>query len=462
MAALEVHLSAVRSTGRGRMIAVRGRRQVGKSAAVEHFTDRADAPYVFATGVYKGSTSQQLEAFDVAVRQSRRPLPDADILFSSVPSSWRDALGAVELAARSCPVVVVLDEFPWMTKADPTLEAVLQAAWDRALEKLPVLMVLVGSDVAMMEQLATYGRPLYGRLNQLVIDPLNLGEVAQAFPTWPAAQVIDAYLVVGGFPRLVTDLAISRLTPAGYVRSALNDPFSALLMTGRVILDAEFPDSAAAAHVLNAIGADDSGHPRFKDLVPAGDASQAQTAVSRALALLSGPKALIEMEMPAWSAPTSKLRRYRVSDPYLRFWFRYASDYIDLINRGRADLALGHFDVDWKSWRGRSVEPLVRQALLLASVGTSVREVLPWWSRDGQSEFDAVAMNANETEWLGTVKWRDQGGVTARDMSELARARALVPRSSNAKLVAICRQGERPDGADWLVTAEDLVAAWVG
>ena len=255
-----------------------------------------------------------------------------------------------------------------MTKTDPTLEGVLQATWDRTLEKLPILIVLIGSDVSMMEELATYGRPLFGRVTQIIVNPLNLGEVGQALPDRSSAQVIDSYLIAGGFPRLVTALAESGLSAEDYAKACLSDPFSPLVSTGRLVLEAEFPDAPAASHILSNIGADDSGHPRFSELLPASsdpaEVKSSQTALTRALALLSGPKSLVDKEIPAWVSDSSRLRRYRVSDPYLRFWFRYVAKYVDLIFRGRSDIPIDHFTRDWSSWRGGSVEPVVRESIL--------------------------------------------------------------------------------------------------
>lgn len=37
----------------------------------------------------------------------------------------------------------------------------LQRAWDRVLEKKPVLLVLIGSDLSMMEALNSDGRPFH-------------------------------------------------------------------------------------------------------------------------------------------------------------------------------------------------------------------------------------------------------------------------------------------------------------
>ena len=60
MARLRAELQAVRERGRGRMVAVRGRRQMGKSTVVESFVEHCETPYVFATGLYRQPAQEQL------------------------------------------------------------------------------------------------------------------------------------------------------------------------------------------------------------------------------------------------------------------------------------------------------------------------------------------------------------------------------------------------------------------
>ena len=69
-------------------------------------------------------------------------------------------------------------------------------------------------------------------------------------------------------------------------------------------------------------------------------------------------------------------------------------------------------------------------------------------------------MAADRTMLLGTVKWRERGGVTDRDVADLAPARSLVPRSAQARLVAISPSGESSASADVSLGAADLLGAW--
>ena len=450
------------------MLAVRGRRQVGKSTAVTAFVESADASYLYATGIKGAPGRAQLAAVAEAARGANRPVADASLLFSEAPTSWRDLLGRLAVAARTGPIVVVLDEFPWLIESDASIEGELQALWDRTLDKLPILLILIGSDVAMMQRVSEHDRPLFGRTQQLVVAALNPAEVASALLGRSATDVFDSYLVTGGYPRLVATYAAAR-NAAAYVQKSLQDEHSDLVVSARLSLDAEFADSAAAYRVLSAIGGSEVAHPGFNDVVAAiSDPSEreaAKTATTRALAVLTAVKDVVRLDVPAGAPPNSKLRRYRITDPYLRFWFRFVERQIDNISRGRADIAQSRFEAGWQSWRGRAIEPVVHDALTrLAATDARLsgsETVGAWWNRDNSVEVDAVARDADSVLAVGTIKWRSRGGVTSGEVATLAAARAAVPGAKDARLLAISPHGAAARvGADSSFTAEDLFAAW--
>ncbi|MEI2638407.1 MAG: ATP-binding protein [Microthrixaceae bacterium] len=150
MAALGSELAEVRRTGQGRMVAIRGRRQSGKSRLVIEFVEDAEVPYLFTTAVKNAGPAVQLETVMEDLAVSRTPLPHNAVAFAAPASSWTDLFARLPLAIGDHEAVVVLDEFPWAVETDDTLEGVLQNAWDRTLERLPILVILVGSDMATM------------------------------------------------------------------------------------------------------------------------------------------------------------------------------------------------------------------------------------------------------------------------------------------------------------------------
>lgn len=466
LARLDRELAEVVSTGRGRMLAVRGRRQVGKSRLLTHFVETRDRPYLYTTVVKNAPAGAQLAGLARDAVAATTPLPETSALFASAPASWDEFFGRLRLALERSPAVVVVDEFPWAVQADPTLEGTLQNAWDRVLESLPVLLVIVGSDVAMMERLTEHDRPLFGRAGIVVVRPFDPRECAELLGSDRTAfDAFDAHLVTGGYPRLLGRLAASGTTEE-FVRGQLTDETSDLAVLAQLTLDAEFPPGSQARRILSAIGSAEAGPVTFSRVTQTmdGDPGTVQTAVTRGLKVLTGVGA-VAVDVPAGAAPNSRLRRYRVADSYLRFWFRFVEPQLANTARGRDDLAVDAFGRGWPSWRGRAIEPVVREAVLrLAPDLGPLRDVGlvgGWWNRDNSTEVDVVAAHGPLVRAVGSVKWRTATPFGADDAAGLRRVREVVPGADDAALVAVCPAGAAGDAeVDLVLRADDLLGAW--
>ncbi|WP_030491700.1 hypothetical protein [Micromonospora chokoriensis] len=97
------------------------------------------------------------------------------------------------------PTVVVLDELPWISEQDATFDGHLQVAWDRLISNKPVLLLLLGSDLHMMQRFSEYDRPFYGRATNMVLGPFNKTHTFRPrcasfypLPTGNAAQLLAA------------------------------------------------------------------------------------------------------------------------------------------------------------------------------------------------------------------------------------------------------------------------------
>ena len=450
------------------MLAVRGRRQAGKSRLLTELVETAAVPYLYATAVKNAPALAQVAQLAADMHTSRVPLPELEVAFAAQPTSWQDLFARLPLALDGQPAIVVLDEFPWATEADDTLEGVLQVAWDRTLERLPVLVVLVGSDLAMMERLTEHDRPLYGRAREMVVSALSPAEVAEAFAgRVDPAGLFDLYLATGGYPRLVS-AARPHGSAQGFVVEQLQDDQSPLSVTGLRMLDAEFRDAEQARAVLEAIGSVEVGHASFSSTVArlGGDESSSGTAVSRALPALVDGKQVVAIDVPVGASRKSKLRRYRIVDPYLRFWFRYCRPHLADMARGRADLAVGRFERDFASWRGKAIEPVVHEAVSRLAASDQrlggLERVGAWWDRSNTHEFDVVgAARDTSVPLLGSIKWRAEKPVTSGEVAALAAGRAVVPGAASARLLAVCPAGARDDaGTDVVLVADDLLGAF--
>src|SRR6266568_3764792 len=176
IAALDIRLRRVAESGAGIAVAIRGRRQVGKSRLVQEFCDRAGIPYVYFAATKGASPLEALGDFMLELRES--PLvPDPAVVPEHV-TSWSDAFRMLAGVLPKTPTVVVLDELPWLAEQDPVFDGALQTAWDRLLSRHPVLLLLLGSDLHMMERLTAYDRPFFGRADNFPLGPLTPSDIA--------------------------------------------------------------------------------------------------------------------------------------------------------------------------------------------------------------------------------------------------------------------------------------------
>ena len=359
------------------------------------------------------------------------------------------------------PAIVVLDEFPWLRESSPSLEGALQAAWDRTLEGRPLLLILIGSDITMMETLSTYERPLFGRIKEMVVNPFELGDTAEMIAAVDPAVAIDAQLVTGGYPRLCAEWRGAPDVMA-FLEQQLADENSDLIDVGRNVLAAEFPPGLQATRVLTAIG---SGERTNKGIGVRAGIKDAPLA--RSLDTLRVAKRVIAVDRPVSLRPRND-PRYRVADSYLRFWLRFIGPSLPNIARGRPELALAQVRESWTGYRGRAVEPLVRESVeriatadpLLAGVAV----LGSYWTRAGDAEVDLVGVDqwpgARKVHLAGSIKWRERSPFNARDLAALAGQRALVLGATGASLIAVSRSGCTARDVDRAYGPGDIVGAW--
>jgi AAA+ ATPase superfamily predicted ATPase len=455
-------LDRVRAGGRtgrpGRAVLIRGRRRVGKSRLVEEFAQRASLPHVFftATGAPR---EEELASFAAEVAAS--DLPEAARFADfATPQTWDAALTLLAgILPVDQPSMVVFDEMPYLTKEDPGFEGTLQKAFDRTLSRLPVLLVLIGSDLAMMEALNTYGRPFYQRGTEMTIPPLNPAEVATMLGT-PPAEAIDAFLVTGGLPLILDEWPLGA-SLWQYLESAVTRPTSALIVSGERALAAEFPAEAQARTVLGAIG---HGERTFTRIGRAAGGLN-PGALSRSLDILTS-KRLVEACLPLSTQP-SKDTRYHVADPHLRFWLSFIGSAMPAIERGRGDQVLATIKRKWNSWRGRAVEPVIRQSLLRLPAGTlpeGTDAVGGYWTRSNDPEIDIVGADrapiARKITVVGSIKWLENKPLDGHDLTRLIIHRSQLPGADDTTpLLAVSRTATTTTGVTFL-GPDDLLAAW--
>jgi uncharacterized protein len=445
LALLRKRLTLVAEDGAGTALVIRGRRQVGKSRLAQEFCDQAEVPYLFYTATKGASPVEAITAFLAELRDSALP-QDPDLVPAESPASWLDAFRVLASVLPDSPAVVVIDELPWLAEQDETFDGALQTAWDRLLSRRPVLLLLLGSDLHVMERLTAYDRPFFGRADNLLLGPLNPAEVGRALGL-PAADAIDAHLLSGGLP------GILRAWPAGlptlqFAERECSDPASPLFGVPEAALLAEFPAPDVTRRVIEAVGGGNRTHGNIAAEAGSRAGAVSSGTLTPILRRLVEDKRVLAIDEPL-STRSTRPALYRVADSNLRFYLAIGRSAHELSRRGRAAPAAELINRRWASWRGRAVEPIVREALSRAATDLpwpQAAAVGGWWNRTFDPEIDLIGADrapvAGELFYAGSVKWLDRP-FGLPDLTVLQRGATQVPgfEPGSTALIAVSRSG---------------------
>lgn len=464
LAVLNAEIEAIRTDRQGRFVTVRGRRRVGKSWLVEEFIERSRLPHVFFAAS-KHTPERELTLFAEKIASST--LPSATVVSGgTLFTTWEAVLvTAASGATREQPSVIVIDEFPWLLegRSASEIEGSINTAWERTLSRQPVLLILVGSDLGMMSALTEYGRPLHQRpTREMVVPPLSPIEVARLTGR-TGSDALDAYLVTGGFPKIAGTWTSGSLRE--FLTDALADEGHPLVSTGRLILDAEFPPGAQARSILSVIGADERPHKAIAD-----ETRIESKNLTPPLRTLIDRKRVIEARLPL-SIARSTDTRYGVTDPYLRFYLRFVDAQLAEIERGRGRVLVPGILAAWETFRGRSIEPLIREAIehLLPDPRFGDASVVGgYWTKKNDPEIDLIGADRRKPPvkriaFIGSIKWRARGRFDGSDLAELIRKGAQIPGvTTSTPLVGVSRAGFEPIRAQLAAAldGDELLAAF--
>ncbi len=137
------------------MAVIYGRRRIGKTALITEFVRDKRALYFLATEESeeqnRAAFQKQVAAFTGDELLGQVSVDNWDVLFDRLTSDGER-------------LVVALDEFQYLGKANPAFPSVFQRIWDTMLSKRNVMVILCGSLISLMEsQVLSYSSPLYGR-----------------------------------------------------------------------------------------------------------------------------------------------------------------------------------------------------------------------------------------------------------------------------------------------------------
>ena len=384
-------------------ILVYGRRRVGKTRLLQHWAKESglptfywEAPRTTADNV-RASLAREFGRWALGEGGPHAPRYD----------DWADLFRAIYQHVAQRPTVLIFDEFPWAVEADDSLPSYLKTAWDQLFANSQVKLALTGSHISTMEKLLESDAPLFGRLtSKLYVRPLPFAEIKPFVRHYNAEKRLAVYALVGGIPDYLRawDDQADLLTNIREFFVSENSPYrnEQNVLIGDV-LRRDSPDYEA---VLDAVG---KGLHDMEGICL--DASLPSHRVSYVLDALAGVRLVerrIRASVPVRQHESARHARYFLSDPFLRFYYRFILPNRSLIAQGVYTALDREFREQMRGFVGATFEELCRTWTLVQArhggLPFSPEFVGSDWGAHHQA--DVVAVNWRDHQILiGEAKW---------------------------------------------------------
>ena len=393
----------------GTLSVLHGHRRVGKTRLVREVFRKH--PILLFEGLEGQTTTVQRQHFlEQLSRQSRRKK-----YLSIRPENWSQPLEHLadyveRQAKKGRPTVVFMDEFQWMAADRIDLVSRLKYIWDTRLSGLPVHLILCGSTSSFMVRKVVRSKALYGRVHlEILLRPLSLPEVTPLFKRRNLREAVELYMAIGGIPQY-----LEMVDPAK--SSALN--IQKLAFTPNGYLVGEF-ERLFASHF--------GKNPHYRKILEnlARKPTLSREQLAKACKLDTGGTltlyleelelaGFIERYVPVGRPAHSKLVRFRMSDPYLLFYFRFIQPALKTILSGKQQPLTRYLpDKKLAPWHGLAFERLclAHADLIAQRLGFSAvsYECGSWFSRpnsDPGSQVDLLYERADNVATLCEINYR--------------------------------------------------------
>ena len=338
------------------LVVIKGRRRIGKTRLIEEFAK--GEPFLRFMGLAPtegvDAQAQRDEFSRLLSRQTGLPEIKAD--------DWSQLFALLAEKVRKGRQIILLDEITWMAEDDPTFLSKLKSAWELEYQKNPkLILILCGSISAWIEKNILSSTGYFGRISKkITLHELSISQSNQLLKTL-------------GFDRSPYEkfLFLSLTGGIPWYIELINPAYSAADNINTLCFDSDGILVDEHQHIFHDLfGKRSEIYEKITHFLSHKTAEYAEIAEGinyTSSGLLSDYlEELIESgyitRSFSWDFKTGRERKislYRLSDNYLRFYYKYIRPKLNLIRKGQYRETPSTALSGWNSMMGFQFESLV-------------------------------------------------------------------------------------------------------
>ena len=420
------------ASAKASLLILYGRRRVGKTRLLTHWL-QAHSDNALYWVAEPTSAFDQLRSFSQALNNFATPDTPAPAHFTY--GSWEHALRqAAQLANSRRRLVLFIDEVTYLMDVNPAIAGTLQKAWDSWLSKSNIFLALSGSHMGLMQkEMLSYQAPLYGRATaQVKLAPLPYGVTSLFFPYYNAVDRVTVYAAFGGIPAYWERLDENQSIMANIQRLLLSA--NALMHEEpRLLLNDFINDPHNYVAIIRAIASGAHGMSEISQY-----SGLSTNLITKYMGVLRDT-GFVERRAPITeNAEDSRRGRYFITDPYLRFYYRFVGTYQSMVALGEQGQMMETIEQNLPQFiQDNTWQDMCREWTLRASarghIPLEIEKVESAWTRT--FTFDVVGIHWSKRQMVvGNCYWRD-------DPMDLSAISELISRTSSLL----------PDEGEWTI-----------
>lgn len=391
----------------GRLVILYGRRRIGKTRLIDEFIrDKPGILYI----AEDASPHIQIDRL-----KTRCAEYFGDTFLSGLEiKTWDQLFTYLAQKPLDKRTYLVIDEFTYLIKNDPSILSALQKAWDRSIQGSDWCLLLSGSILSLMSDLALSSTsPLYGRRTRdMLLPPLRFSD-ARKFFRFGFPDALKAYLSIGGVPEYLLKAGAYDDSDT-FFKSEFFSRYGYFYNEPYFMLSQEFRELKVYQSILNAIA--------FGNTSPTSIAQFCGLDTRHVYPYLDSMIRLgiVGKEVPVLGNPRQGI--YRIRDRVFDFWYGHVFPH-------RQEIETGHTETlvpDMNPFFGRQFESFVRDEF--AGTALPGYHTGHWWYKE--DEIDLVALDDTSSAVVfGECKWGDIGYRQAKKLLATLKTKAKIVRA---------------------------------
>jgi AAA+ ATPase superfamily predicted ATPase len=366
-----------------RMTFVVGRRRIGKTSLIIKATEKFKTLYFF---VSKKSEALLCKEFQDEITKKLETE-----IFGNL-TTFKDVFGYLMDISSKQSFTVIIDEFQDFYGINPSIYSEMQNIWDSKKNESRINLLLCGSIYSLMSKIfENVKEPLFGRatdrMHVKAFDIKTLKEImSDYYPKYTNEDLLALYGITGGVAKYVEILVDAKAFTKDEIIDVYFSENSLFLEEGRNVMIDEFgKDYGNYFSILSLIASSKTARTDIESLMG--------MSVGGYLAKLEKEFSLIEKVKPIFAKPNSRSIKYKITDNFMNFWFRFIYKYRSLIEIRNFEYLKEIVRRDYPIYMGRIMERYFIDKMIQEDNFTNIGT---YWEKGNRNEIDIVAVKEEE------------------------------------------------------------------